>query len=181
MERAKQFTLKDGRILILRPPELSDAADLLAYLPEVGAETDFLLVDEHGLPDFDLDDERDWIQRTLDTPDAVMLLGFVDGMLAALCDVRPGGRPRTAHNGTLAITVKRDFWHIGIGSVLMQELIGFAHGADTLEKLLLEVRADNARAIALYERFGFRTCGRKARHVKVRGEYFDELLMELPL
>lgn len=181
MAEIKQFTLRDGRILCLRQPELSDAAELLAYLPAVGAETDFLLMDEHGIPDFSLDDERDWIQRTLDTPNAVMFLGFVDGALAAMCDVRPGGRPRTAHNATLAINVKKDYWHIGVGSLLMREMVGFARGTCALENLLLEVRADNARAIALYERFGFHICGCKARHVKVRGEYFDELQMELPL
>ncbi len=37
------FTMKDGRTAILRPPEASDAANMLACLREESGETDFIL------------------------------------------------------------------------------------------------------------------------------------------
>lgn len=174
-------TLSDGRVLTLRPPTLEDAAMLVEYPKRVGAETDFLYCDENGIAGLTLEGERDYIQTTLDMPCTKMFLGFVDGELVSVSDIRALGRPRIAHNGELAISVVRDFWRLGVGSILMREMIDFARGTGTLENLCLSARADNARAIALYTRFGFRPCGRYARRICVRGEYFDELLMELKL
>lgn len=177
----KTFALKDGRSFLLRPPALEDAAALIAYLKRVGGETDFLLADENGIPGLDLDAERCFIQTTLSLPGTAMFLGFVGNELVSVCDVRAGGRPRTAHNGTLAISVLKAYWGLGIGAILMREMIDFARASNLLNHLRLEVRCDNTRAIALYERFGFSKCGRSTGHIQVRGEYFDELTMELLL
>lgn len=175
------YTLKDGRAFILRHPTPDDAALMIEHPKRVGAETDFLLCDENGIPGLTVEKERDFIQNTLSLPGTAMFLGFIGEELVSLCDVRAGTNPRTAHNGRIAISILRDYWHLGIGGILMQAMIDFARACDTLEHLLLEVRADNARAIALYERYGFRQCGRSTRHIQVRGEYFDELSMELLL
>jgi ribosomal protein S18 acetylase RimI-like enzyme len=177
----KTYTLKDGRSFILRQPRLEDAAVMIEHPKRVGAETDFLLCDENGLPGLTLERERDYIQNTLSLPGTAMFLGFVGEELVSLCDVRAGTNPRTSHNGRIAISVLKDYWHLGIGGILMQAMIDFARASGTIKNLQLEVRADNARAIALYERFGFRQCGRSTRHIQVRGEYFDELSMELLL
>ena len=53
----------------------------------------------------------------------------------------------------------------GIGAALLRELVETA-GSDGMQRLYLEVRASNAAAIALYERFGFRWQG-------VRSNYYD--------
>lgn len=76
---------------------------------------------------------------------------------------------------TVAVAV--DAQGRGIGQLLMDELIGAArqHGARVLQ---LEVRADNARAIGLYQRLGFVADGRR-RDYYGRGE--DAVLMSLDL
>lgn len=62
----------------------------------------------------------------------------------------------------------------------MEALIRFARGQG-LEILQLDVRADNGRAIALYESLGFETLGRYRNFLKVQGEYFDAYCMNLYL
>ena len=52
-----------------------------------------------------------------------------------------------------------------------------AHAATRVEKLQLEVVADNQAAIALYQAMGFTAFGRETRALKYDGRYFDELLM----
>ena len=47
--------------------------------------------------------------------------------------------------------------------------------------LELEVYPDNAPAIHLYEKFGFRTEGRRPRAILHRGRYIDALVMGLLL
>ena len=60
-----EYTLKDGRTLILRDPTLDDAQEMVDSLKVVGSETDFLLCDENGIDGLTLEGERDWITATL--------------------------------------------------------------------------------------------------------------------
>jgi [ribosomal protein S18]-alanine N-acetyltransferase len=77
-----------------------------------------------------------------------------------------------------------DVWHVmniavdppmrrqGIGTALLTELI---ERAGTEESYTLEVRPSNPGAIALYERFGFRTAGSRPRYYRDTGE--DAVIM----
>ncbi|MFI1578251.1 ribosomal protein S18-alanine N-acetyltransferase [Embleya sp. NPDC020630] len=56
------------------------------------------------------------------------------------------------------IGVRRDRWGTGLGALLLTELLDLAV-ARGCRDVLLEVRVDNARAQALYERFGFKGIG----------------------
>ncbi len=51
----------------------------------------------------------------------------------------------------------------GIGTLLMQELLAVAWDEDCT-RVFLEVRADNAAALALYTHFGFLRLGRRPRY-----------------
>ena len=181
MRRMADYGLKDGRTLVLRDPTEDDAELLMNYPKVVGAETDFLLCDENGIDGLTLEKERAWIRGTLASPNTKMFLGFVDGELVALFDVRAAARSRLSHNADIAISVKRDYWGLGIGSIAMQAMIDFARSTDCLRTLTLEVRDGNERAMALYRRFGFVEAGRHKRRVNVRGTYYDEILMDLEL
>ena len=176
-----EHILKDGRTLILRDPILSDAQEMIDYLKTVGGETDFLLADENGIEGLTLEGEQVWITSTLTAPNTKMFVGTIDGEIVLVCDVRAGGRARIAHYGEVAISIKRAYWHLGIGSIAMQAMIDFARGTGSLRALSLEVHECNARAIALYSRFGFVEVGRHKGKINVRGTYFDEILMDLDL
>ena len=56
------------------------------------------------------------------------------------------------------IGVRPDRWGSGLGSVLLAALLSEAERREA-PTILLEVRADNARATRLYERFGFTSVG----------------------
>jgi ribosomal-protein-alanine N-acetyltransferase len=60
----------------------------------------------------------------------------------------------------------------GIASAMLQQMLERA-GAD--REFTLEVRTSNASAIALYERFGFRSAGTRPRYYHDTGE--DALIM----
>jgi [ribosomal protein S18]-alanine N-acetyltransferase len=61
----------------------------------------------------------------------------------------------------------------GIATTLIEELV--ARVGDDRARFTLEVRTSNAAAIALYERFGFRTAGTRRRYYQDNGE--DALIM----
>jgi [ribosomal protein S18]-alanine N-acetyltransferase len=63
------------------------------------------------------------------------------------------------------VAVDRDKRRQGIASALIERLFELADGSS--EQYTLEVRTSNTEAIRLYERFGFRSAGRR------RGYYHD--------
>lgn len=60
-------------------------------------------------------------------------------------------------------------WGNHIGTRLLEQVIDFARNTAKAEILSLEVRSDNARAIALYKKFGFETVGTFPGFLKING------------
>lgn len=175
---AALFPLKDGRTLLVRSAEPSDAEACLAYLCQVGGETDFLLVGSEGI-DATAEQEAAFLERTKENERGCMLLGFVDDALVSIANAQTPAHPRLCHNAGMGISVLSAYWGVFVGSHMMQCLIDFMRRQGDVRALRLEVYADNARAISLYKRFGFTEIGRRHDYLKVGGEYHDELLMEL--
>jgi [ribosomal protein S18]-alanine N-acetyltransferase len=77
-----------------------------------------------------------------------------------------------AHITLLAIDP--DYQGRGLGKLLLSELLAEAVQRE-LERATLEVRVSNSVAIALYERFGFQTAGRRKNYYPQTGE--DALIL----
>lgn len=71
------------------------------------------------------------------------------------------------------IAVAPEFRRQGVADALLRALTGF--GREHLSMLMLEVRASNAPAIALYEKHGFRAVGRRKNYYTAPRE--DAVLM----
>ena len=69
----------------------------------------------------------------------------------------------------------------GIGTRLITAIIDFAKDTGKLEILHLGVKADNSRAIKLYEKMGFQEIGRYPKFFKINNVYHDEIFMNLYL
>jgi RimJ/RimL family protein N-acetyltransferase len=174
-----QHTLKDGRVLRVSDVSPDDATDIVDYVDRVGAETDFL---SFGPGEFELTVAREeaFIERFLRGRVNVMMKGVVDGQLIALLSVKRELQPRLRHVGELGVSVLRNHWGAGVGTHLIASALRVCR-ARGLRKISLKVRDDNARAIAVYERLGFRDEGRLERALLIRGVFFAERLMGLPL
>lgn len=178
--QSAEYPLRDGRTLVISRPKVSDAENLLAYLKQVGGETDFLLFDGNGVP-FTLEMEQSFLAQNLQNEAGGFFCGFIGGDIAATFNLEIHPRERMKHNARLAISVPKKYWGIGVGSAVMRYMFEAARVAGFIKTLRLEVRADNARAIALYEKFGFREIGRHKDGFQVNGLYYDEILMDVQL
>lgn len=86
----------------------------------------------------------------------------------------------TAHVVRLTIAVHEGHQGRGIGRALMEALLAWARANERVEKVELQVRSSNARAIALYRSLGFVEEGRKTRRLKIGpGDYLDDVYMAL--
>lgn len=173
----KSVVLRDGSVLQISRPRGENAAEILEYLKIVGGETHFLLMDENGLG---ISEEREAkiLEAAYVEPRGGMHFGKINGEMACMFSLSCHPRRRLAHTGEIALSVRKKYWHIGVGSAIMEALIELAKEA-SLKNVELGVYADNERAIALYKRFGFEEIGRHRGRMCVDGEYYDEILMDL--
>jgi RimJ/RimL family protein N-acetyltransferase len=172
--------LKNGRELIIRKASKEDAKEILDYLNIVGGESDNLLNGAGGF-DMTLEQEEEFIENANGSEASILLLGLIDNRLVCIGNISALTRERVAHIGEVGISVLKEYWGIGIGSCLMNEMISFAKKSGILEILQLGVKVENAQAIALYKKFGFQEIGRFPRFFKIDGQYYDEFIMYLNL
>ena len=72
----------------------------------------------------------------------------------------------------------REFWGLGIGAALMEELIRIAEENEDLIQIELDFIEGNVRARALYERLGFRIVGVKPNAIRLKdGTLLNEYSM----
>jgi RimJ/RimL family protein N-acetyltransferase len=84
------------------------------------------------------------------------------------------------HVAELTVVVHKDWQEKGIGTKLMESLVEWAKDSGQIEKIELNVRATNHRAIALYKKMGFHEEGYRQKRVKLGGnQYIDDVLMAL--
>jgi diamine N-acetyltransferase len=79
----------------------------------------------------------------------------------------------------MGIGLNEDFQGKGLGSQAIELLGRYLQQNWNLQKLLLQVRSDNEKAIAAYRKVGFRVCGSYSKHLYIEGAWHDVALMEL--
>lgn len=171
--------LKNGQELTIEKALPEDAKDILEYLNIVGGESDNLLFGKNGIS-MSIEQERNFIKNINNSNKSCMLIGHIDGILASIVSLSGSERERIAHRGEIAVSVRKDYWNLGVGSLMMKELIQFAKEAG-IEVIGLEVKSDNSNAIHLYEKFGFRRIGTYEKFFKIDGKYYNSELMNLYL
>lgn len=148
----------------------SDAAEFLEYLRQVGKETDNLTFGSEGVP-FTVEAEAEYLKNSEGSRDSIMLVAKKDGKIIGNAALSRLTR-RMSHRGNFAIAVLKDYWHCGVGSSLLREILRFAKD-NSFEIIDLEVRCDNTTAIRLYEKFGFKKLFTYPAFFKIGEEYID--------
>lgn len=179
MGELKEIKLKNGQYLILRKANVNDAEKMIEYLNTVGGESDNLLFGENEFH-FSIEQEKEYINNLNNDKDALMIIGTINNEIVSVAQIIKLGRKRIAHNSEIAISVKKDYWSMGIGSAVMYELVEFARN-NGIRNIELGVKASNSKAIILYEKFGFKKVGYHKNYFNVNGVFDDEILMDLSL
>jgi len=110
----------------------------------------------------------------------IYLVAERDGKIVGHAFIEPLHLKSICHVSQLSIGVHHGWQEKGIGTALMQQIIDWANQSETVEKIELNVRASNNRAIALYKKMGFVEEGQLKNRIKIdQGHYIDDILMAL--
>jgi putative acetyltransferase len=122
--------------------------------------------------------EDDVRKKVENSPEGmVRLVAEVDGRVVGASTLHRSHAPRKQHLADCGVSVHPDYWNRGVGSALIGAMVDLADQWLGLKRLELEVYADNAAAIHLYEKFGFVVEGTKLKYAFRNGEYVDTLVM----
>lgn len=172
----KEIHLKDGRTGLLRSPKTEDAPQMLAYLALTAGETPYLIRYPEECTET-LEQEAAFLQKMSNSPIDMMIVCVVDGRIAGNCQLARHGRIKTRHRAGVAIALKKEFWGLGIGTAMFEEMILCARnwGVTQLE---LEVIDGNERAMGLYRKMGFEIAATKPDAIRLKdGTMLSEHIM----
>mgnify|MGYP003465179078 FL=1 len=132
-----------------------DAAQLLTVMRQIGQETEFLVMDEAGI---ELPEELLALQLAdlYDSPSNVLFLALVDDRIVGTASIKSQPERRIKHIGELGVSILKEYWGLGLGSILIEELLEWAQASQEIFRIELTVQEQNPRAVALYEKFGFK-------------------------
>ena len=128
------------------------------------------------LPLRSVEDTRKYLIN-LPAGDMQLVACIRDQIVGGLSLHRGGMRARRVHAANIGMAVHDNWVGRGIGTALLRAAIDLADNWLGLRRLELTVYPDNARAIALYERFGFTVEGRHRDYAMRDGVYVDALAM----
>lgn len=168
---------KQGRLIVLRSPEVTDAERMLKYLKIVASETLYLLQEPEEVT-MTLEQEEEFLKKKIETERELLLLAEIDGKHIGNASLMSCGPfKRYTHRCHLAVALLKEYWSAGIGEIMLETIFSIAKQVG-YEQVELEVVTDNLRALALYKKLGFVQYGTLPNNMKYKdGSYADTYWM----
>ncbi|MBU7474761.1 GNAT family N-acetyltransferase [Lactiplantibacillus pentosus] len=143
-------------VVDVRPAEVTDAAQLLALLAQLGRESNTFTVDD-GIEELSETDEAEQIERISGTTTNVIFVAVLGDRLIGVSTVQ-ASTDFSAAQGEVGVAVLKEFWGMGLGTALVEEILDWARNYSSFERLVLTVQLRNTRAAKLYQHLGFENC-----------------------
>lgn len=181
MKYNKTVVLKDDREIVLRNGTSDDGENVFNVFNKTHDETDYLL----SYPDencFDAKKEGEFLKKKTESRNEIEILAILEGKVIGIAGIDAiGTKDKVKHRAEVGIAILKEYWGLGIGSVLLNACIECARQAGYVQ-LELNVVSDNERAISMYKKAGFIEFGRnpKGFHSRFTG-YQEVIYMRLEL
>lgn len=177
MREIYKGTTKQGQALVLRYPTMQDVQIMRDYINSISRERTYISFQGEQLT---MHEEREFVvhkTKQIRKKTAVQLLAFVDGQLAGISGIEMQGFAMS-HVGGFGISVAKEFRGVGIGQILMEQVLEQAKkNIPQLKIVTLEVFENNDIAVTLYKKMGFNKFGNLPRGVKHKGRYVGHVYM----
>ena len=162
----KTIQLKNGANCLIRTLRQWDAADLQQHRIHVREETPLFFREGESTNVFDLEQQAAFLETCRAFPLCGIVGAFAEDKLIASADITIDSCITAA---SFSVSIRKEFWGQGLGSVLLEESIRLARQAG-FGQVQLSVHKDNAPAIGLYRKFGFAALEERGEELKMQLE-----------
>ena len=161
----------------IRKAQIQDAAVLADAEQKIAATPGFLASRPYEL-------KTEAFQKKIETlsnlPNGIYIVGISDDKIVGHALLEPMSLEAISHVVRLTIAIHPGYEERGLGEMMLSYLIEWAKAAPSVEKIELNVRAVNLRAIRLYQKLGFNLEGRIRNRMKMPdASFMDDLEMGL--
>ncbi|GLR20121.1 GNAT family N-acetyltransferase [Portibacter lacus] len=172
----REYLLKSGQHLLVKLALPVDASRIIEYCQRVGGETDYL---SFGASEFDktIPEEEIILQQYCNAENQLYIYAELDNQIIGLLDVSASHKKRIRHSAEFGLSVRKDFWGIGVGSCLIEYMLDWARSNAHIKKLNLKVISNNESAINLYRKYEFTMEGRITKEFYINDQYYDMISM----
>lgn len=170
------FTNKYNKEVEIQTVQESDLELLLTFINGLIQE-DTYIYRETDKP-VTLEEERLWLQSTMQNMannNQHYFVAKVDGRIVGVANVTRGWM-REKEQGTIRLSVSKDYREQGIGTELLRLSIDVAKKMD-LRVLKGWLFADDSAALYISKKLGFVEVGRIPQSIRLKDGYTDEILM----
>ena len=161
---------------MLRNPKLGDARAALTLINSLVKEDAPILANK----EFTLKEERKWLKETIkfiQQNKVHAIFAFSSKEYVGNVIVQKESL-RRSHVGTIGIALKKNYRGIGLGTLLLKNIIEIAKKDKEIKVLTLGVLPGNTVAKNLYKKLGFKTVAKLPKHIFYKEKYVDEYIMD---
>lgn len=166
--------------VIIREAIPSDAEQVLPFLRKVSSQTDYI-TQSMDMTNVSVEEEEHHLDTIYFSENNTLILALDGEDIIGMASIYGTDEEKTKHIGEVGIVIDKSYWGIGLGRLLMEELIYWADESPILARLELKVQERNERARSLYQKIGFKEEARMKRGIQIDGEFFSVCLMSLLL
>jgi RimJ/RimL family protein N-acetyltransferase len=174
----QKFRLKNGKWIVIRSVVKKDAKPLLEYVNQIGGESDFLTFGGGEFKKTKTEEEK-IIQEHLRAKNAVFIVAEMNKEIVGNLIASSKNKKRIEHVADFGVSVKKDYWRMGIGEILIKTMVEWAKSSKIIRKINLVVMVHNKAAISLYKKMGFEIEGQLRRDNFIDGKFYDSYMMGL--
>ncbi len=171
----KDVQLKNGETVTIRSAEIYDAQKLMLCVQTYIADSDFIPKNPEEFT-LTLNQEIGWIQ-SFSKENSLLLVAEHHNQIIANIDVTGSPRQAMQHTAVIGMGMLSEWRNSGLGTALMQTAVSWAQQNTILEKLWLQVYADNVLGLSLYRKMGFEENGTIKDFFKQNSRYHDVITM----
>lgn len=164
--------------VVIREAVPDDAEVLIDFLKRTSSQTDFLTQGEEGIG-VTVEEEHHHLASIYESENNSVILALADDRMIGIATVSASNKPKVKHIGEVGIVIDKDFWGMGLGTLMVDELIDWSKTSAVINRLELRVHEKNARAVALYKKMGFQEEAVIDRGLNINDEYVKVIQMSL--
>lgn len=165
--------LKDNTIVDIKEANKQDASKIIEFYRQLDQESEYLAFDEDELNP-ELENFSKYLESLNQSSTSKIFLAKSKEKLIGMCKMSGHKSKKTLHNCELSLYVLKDYSNKGLGTLLLDYSINYSRISQVIKNIFLEVREDNAYAIKLYDKYGFKKVGTMPDKIKLGDKYIAE-------